>query len=178
MSEAARTSFVSVRQFICRGPSPHRFTALVRTSSALLSGERLPTSSSYQPLGRPASIWQPLPICPTPSCGFLAEQLEFYSPITSAIPESERFVAFISPDGTRICPPGRNDAPMPPRYVRAGYTRFVASSIHDLDRVEQLRSAMTGNDVMSEMHYSEAERARRRESEPDHDREDIGKGDV
>lgn len=167
---------ISLRTFICRGPSSHRFSALVRSSTELRMGETIPRTASFQPIG--TSVWLPAPICQSPHCGFLSVQQELYDPKAAAIPEQDRFVAWLSPDGTKIRVPGRNDASMAPRYVRAGYTRVVGSSLQDLDRFDSIRAAETGNDVSNEMNYSEPERLHRREYSPDHDAENVAKIEI
>lgn len=176
MTPTARSTHISVRSFICRGPLAHPFTCLVRSSVELRLGERIPFRAAYQHLGR--SSWLPMPICPIIHCGFLGEQTELYDPLSASIPEKDRFVAWLSPDGSKLAVPAHNSADMPPRYVRAGYTKVVGHSLHDLDRFDAIRALQTGNDVASEMNYSEPERRHRREHVPNHDAEDIGKVEI
>jgi hypothetical protein len=176
MTATSRMTRVTVRAFICRGPMAHPFSALVRSSVELHIGERIPVDSEFQLLG--SAAWLPLPLCPAHACGFTGEQRELYNPAMATIPAGERFTAWLAPDGSKLAVPGRNDAVMPARYVRAGYIKVEGHSMLDLDRFDAIRARQTGNDVSHEMNYDAHERQHRRESDPDFDSEDVLKSEV
>lgn len=111
--------------------------------------------------------WLPVPKCPAPDCLLAGDELsdalstrEFIQ-----VPESERLYVWLSPDGQRVPVPGYRGAKMPERYRRAGYTPFEASNLRDLDRIDRIRAAQTGNTVYNEMNFSAGTRAARQRAE-------------
>lgn len=111
--------------------------------------------------------WSPLPICP--DCGSIAEERSTYDPSLAAIPAAERTLVWLSPDGQRVAVPGNRDAIMPSRYVVAGYRPLEAHSMRDIDRIEQIRAAQTGNDVFSELNFDAERRSWHAERDYDPD---------
>lgn len=178
MADAARTR-IQFRQFRC--PAGHEFRAAcrsVRKASSEEYEEFYRTNRQYdyvhgkevRPDGPPDHKWLPVPKCPQEGCPLIGDPLT--DPTTSTfrefaqIPEAERFYAWLSPDGTRVAPPGYRGAPMPERYKRAGYMVVEASNLAQLDRLEAVRSAQTGNMAYNEMgHFDEPTRQARERAE-------------
>lgn len=167
MTEPARTR-ITHRDYRCRGPlsHAHRFRITHRTNGDAT------TSSFYEALqpGRvhiPRSpLPLPIPLCPL--CDFLCDDAAEFTGFV-AVPESERFSAWLSPDGERLSVPGNRDASMPKRYVSAGYMRVEARGTRDLDRLDAIRARQTGNDAYNEMNYNPTERQWREDAPYDPD---------
>lgn len=178
MSEAARTR-IQFRQFRCL--AGHEFRAACKSV-------RKASSEKYEEFYRaehtmgvlvnvvvaPFTNWLPVPKCPYFGCTFVGDPLTDPTLSTSRefaqIPEAERFYAWLSPDGARIAPPGYRGAPMPDRYKRAGYMVVEASNLAQMDRLEAVRSAQTGNMVYHEMgHFDEPTRDARARAEASDD---------
>lgn len=172
VADAARTR-IEFRQFRC--PAGHEFRAACK--SVLRTGTR-----EYEEWFRahhtngvltwviPAVFhnWLPVPKCPYEGCQLIGDQLDNPASARSfaQIPESERFYAWLSPDGQRVSVPGYRGAAMPERYRRAGYMVVEAANLAQLDRLEQVRSAQTGNSAYHEMASFDAPtRAARAEAE-------------
>lgn len=143
-----------IREFRCHSTQAHIFKCLVRTRQIT---DPFSEEISYQLLGTAA--YAPIPICP--QCGHSADRLEFYDPQLAAVPESDRFVAWLSPDGKQLSVPGNNSAAMPERYKLAGYIRVEAHSIRDIDRLDSIRARQTGNTVANEINYDPESRKHR-----------------
>jgi hypothetical protein len=158
LSESRRTQ-IQFRTLICKSSDHHKFRAAVRLQTSD-DGSSIERSAEFR-AGR--SPWSPLPICP--SCSSLAEEDSTYDPLSASVPESERFLAWLSPDGQRVAVPGKRGAMMPERYRASGYRAIEASSIRDFDRIERIREAQTGNETSSEMNFS-AETRRWRMDKP------------
>lgn len=174
-SRARRTRIV-IREFVCQSPEAHRQTMAVKSAMEITVHQRSPQDAQFKPLsGAHAGRWWPLPLC---HCGFLADEQELYNPSMVQVPKSERAMFWLSPDGTKLSVPGRNDAPMPERYRRAGYIQVEATKMEDFDRFDSIRSKMTGNEAASEMNYDSATREYRREATPDFDSEEAMKSEI
>lgn len=165
LKPSTRTT-VQYRDFICKGESHHRFRSAVRLQVAD-DGNAIERSAQFMPLG--ADGWSALPLCI--SCDGIAEERETYDPSLAAVPEKERFEAWLSPDGQRLAVPGKRGAVMPDRYVAAGYRRVEAHSMRDQDRLDAIRARQTGNEVYSEMNFSHE--SRRWHEEAPYDSEDM-----
>lgn len=170
---ASRRTRIQHRDFICKGEAHHAFRAAVRLQVAD-DGTTVESGAQFKPFSSGIAVketfpagatlvtgallpgWTGLPICPT--CDSIAEERETYDSSLATVPSTERFTAWLSPDGQRVAVPGRRDALMPSRYVAAGYRPIEAHSMRDLDRIEQVRAAQTGNEVFSEMNFSESTR--------------------
>lgn len=146
-----RRTQIRYRDFICKGDDHHAYRGVVALETSD-DGGLIERSASFG-TGRE---WSGLPICPI--CNALAEERATYDPSMAAIPEAERFQAWLSPDGKRVAVPGKRNAQMPERYLVAGYRTIEAQSMRDFDRIEHIRAEQTGNDVVSEMNYSAEER--------------------
>lgn len=107
----------------------------------------------------------PVPKCPVENCLLIGDELGEGARSYAQVPESERFEAWLSPDGQLLSVPGEKGKPMPERYRRAGYQRVQASNIRDLDRFDRIRARQTGNDAYNEMNYNPAQRREREEAE-------------
>jgi hypothetical protein len=103
----------------------------------------------------PHNRWLPIPKCPAPNCLLAGTEITNQSSLSARefaqVPEHERMQVWLSPDGERVPVPGYRGAKMPERYRRAGYITFEAASLRDLDRIERIRAAQTGNAVYSEV---------------------------
>jgi hypothetical protein len=155
---------VEHRAFICKGDGHHHFSTAVKLSTKD-DGTKLERTAVFllaSADGRPAS-WQPLPLCPT--CEALSEEESTYNPGMATVPESERFVAFLSPDGKRLAVPGDASKPMREQLHAWGYRKVTAHSMRDMDRLATIREGQTGNTVDPEMNY-EPETRQWREDAP------------
>jgi hypothetical protein len=174
-ASAARMRIV-LRDFICQFDKSHRTQFAIRTTHEVNLNSRTPMGAEFKPVSGPhSSRWWPIPLC---QCGSLCTELELYNPGLVSVPQSERAMFWLSPDGQRLAVPGNNAASMPERYRRAGYLQVTAASFSDLDRFDSIRAAQTGNDVANEMNYDSATRTYRRETTPDFDDEGITKSEV
>jgi hypothetical protein len=167
---AAARSVIVCREFVCPTLG-HKFSALVRRRKHSVTGEMV---QQFQPLSSPG--WLALPVCIEHQS--VGEPVETYNPSLQTVPERERFVAWLSPDGERLAVPGVSDAAMPARYRQAGYQRVEGYSVRDLDKFDQIRARQTGNIVHNEMNYDAATRRHRTEAEPDMDSDDILKSEI
>lgn len=146
------------RDFICKGEEHHRLRMAVRLR-VTDDGNVIERSAEFSIRGNRVALgisWTALPFCP--NCGAIAEESTTYDPSLSSIPAAERMQVWLSPDGQRVAVPGKRDAIMPSRYLVAGYRTLEAHSLRDIDRIEQIRAAQTGNEVASEMNFSEETR--------------------
>lgn len=175
-SATVRRSRIVVRELLCSSASHHKFRASVRSSREIGASEDSSRviGAEFQPLGQ--AQWSATALCP--ECSALAYELRFYDPSLATIPENERAAFWLSPDGQRLAVPGRSDAPMPERYVAAGYVRVEAQSMRDLEKFGEIRAAQTGNTVYSEMNYSAEEREWRQHAELDTDSDDALTRDI
>jgi len=170
MSDAARTR-IQFRQFRCL--AGHEFRAACKSVLKVGTDEYEEFYRSDRISGRPAPIrctaddWLPIPKCPIEGCPLIGDPLT--DPTTSRsftqVPESERFYAWLSPDGERVSVPGYRGAKMPDRYRRAGYMVVEASNLAQLDRLEQVRSRQTGNTAYHEANFDAPTRAAREQAE-------------
>lgn len=169
MLSPARRTTVQTRDYICKGSDHHRYRGFARlqVTDAGQVSERL---AEFRPLGTPSAVWSRLPICP--SCSAIAEESATYDPATATVPSSERFVAWLSPDGQRLAVPGRSDATMPDRYRVSGYRPVEAHSVRDFDRLSDIRAAQTGNEIIPEVVCFDEE-SRRWHDEADYDPDDM-----
>lgn len=149
MADAARTR-IEFRQFRC--PAGHEFRAACK---AVLRTGTDEFELFYRTVTDSGVVhWLPVPKCPQSSCTLLGDPVS--DPTSSVavfvqIPETERFYAWLSPDGERVSVPGYRGAEMPERYRRAGYMVVEASNLAQLDRLEQVRAQQTGNSAYHEM---------------------------
>jgi hypothetical protein len=165
-------AIVVCRTFMCPKMG-HKFQALVRRREHSATGELV---SQFQPINRAGGGWFAMPVCHEHHVSGIEEQ--FYDPAMQVVPEKERFVAWLSPDGERLAVPGAADARMPDRYRLAGYQRVEGFSMMDLDRFDKIRARQTGNIVHNEMNYGSIERRHRELDEPDFDSDDILKSEI
>lgn len=166
MPEIPSRTRIEYRSFVC--PDGHEF----RCACKLLLAADGKMEEFFAPnsiLGGPGKYgWLPIPKCPAPDClGIGDEQSDVrasYSP-AAQVPESQRFYAWLAPDGSSISVPGYHGAKMPARYVHAGYIPVEAHNLRDLDRFERIRERQTGNHVYNEMNFDPATRKERQEAE-------------
>lgn len=152
---------VQFRDMICKGVDHHHLRAMLRLRTTD-DGKDIERSAEFWFAAAPL-LWQSLPICPM--CGAIAEEAATYDPSTAAIPESERMEVWISPDGKTVAVPGVKGKVMPDRYAVRGYRKLEAHSMRDIDRIESIRAAQTGNEVFSELNF-DAERRKWHEDAP------------
>lgn len=159
MSSAIRTArtHIAYRDFIC--PAQHAFKCAVATR--FIDADHC--EIYYQPLGIYAEL--PIPKCPAPGCTLIGEESAQAARSMAQVPAEERFQAWLSPDGSKVAVPMYRGREMPMRYKNAGYITVEAANIRDLDRLDRIRSAQTGNDAYNEMNYSPAQRREHEEAD-------------
>lgn len=171
MTDAARTR-IEFRQFKCA--DGHEFRAACK--SVLIVGtdqyeefyKAVHTNGVLVNVVPVAFHWLPVPKCPYEGCQLIGDLLTDPTASRSAaqVPESERFYAWLSPDGERVAVPGYRGAKMPERYRRAGYMVVEAANLPQLQRLEQVRARQTGNSTYHEMSsFDAATRAARERAE-------------
>ncbi len=158
--DAARTR-IQYLQFICG--AGHQFSMPCKQRVRVDKPDEV--EQVYQ---RGEGNWLPVPKCPVDDCPLIGEPIPDPASTRSfaQVPESERFQAWLSPDGERVAVPGYRGAKMPERYRRAGYMTVEASNLTQLQRLEQVRAAQTGNSAYHEMSsFDSASRAARAQAE-------------
>lgn len=155
----ARIMFVNM---VCSGPShhPRRLKKRVIFGSA----DDGSFGSAYYLVA--PDIWSPAPVCD--KCDSFLDEERFLS-TSVQVRESDRAVFFVSSDGQRVAVPGVRDGrgfeESKARRLSQGYTVVEPKTMRDIDRLDRIRAAQTGNDAYNEMNYNAGTREVRQSSD-------------